>query len=339
MNKPSRAAKRLGLAALISLLAYPAVASAQSTADQATAETLFTEGRRLLAQGKYADACAKLAESQRLDPGTGTLLNLGDCYEKGGQTASAWVSFRDAGQSAHRAGDAARERVANQRAQALEKNLATLTITVPQSNDLTDLVVKRDGTTMGRAVWGTAAPIDPGAHSIEVTAPGKKSWTTLVTLDNAHRAVTVSVPRLEEAPPEPAANTATAETPGVPIDAPPRGPRVNGQKVAAGVVAAVGITSVGVGALFGALASAKNDESRLHCHENLCDQRGVDLRSTALTNATVSTVTIAVGAATLAGATVLWFTAPSSKEAARAGLRIDPYAGFGGAGATLRGAF
>jgi hypothetical protein len=339
MNKPSRAAKWLGLVALISLLAHPAVASAQSAAVQATAEALFTEGRRLLAQGQYADACAKLAESQRLDPGTGTLLNLGDCYEKGGQTASAWVNFRDAAEAAHRAGDAVRERVANQRAQALEKNLATLTITVPQANDLTDLVVKRDGTTMGRAVWGTAAPVDPGAHSVEVTAPGKKPWATSVTLNAAHRTITVSVPHLADALPEPAAYASSTETPGVLIAAPPRGPRMNGQKVGAGVVAAVGITSVGIGALFGALASAKNDESRLHCHENLCDQRGVDLRSTALTNATVSTVGIAVGAVAVAGATVLWFTAPSTKEVARVGLRIEPYAGFGVAGASLRGAF
>ena len=39
------------------------------------------------------------------------------------------------------------------------------------------------------------------------------------------------------------------------------------------------------------------------------------------------------------GAAALWFTAPSSKDGARTGLRLDPYAGFGVAGATLRGAF
>jgi len=58
----------------------------------AVAEELFDQGRRLSGIGRYAEACAHFANSERLDHGVGTLLNLADCYEKNGQTASAYAT-------------------------------------------------------------------------------------------------------------------------------------------------------------------------------------------------------------------------------------------------------
>ena len=40
------------------------------------APVVLSKGKRLMADGKYTDACPKLAESQRLDPATGTLMAL-----------------------------------------------------------------------------------------------------------------------------------------------------------------------------------------------------------------------------------------------------------------------
>src|SRR5262245_40239679 len=48
----------------------------------ARAEAAFDKGRALLQQGRVAEACLELEESQRLDPGLGTQLNLADCYER-----------------------------------------------------------------------------------------------------------------------------------------------------------------------------------------------------------------------------------------------------------------
>ncbi|MEO8874495.1 MAG: hypothetical protein ABI461_02820, partial [Polyangiaceae bacterium] len=50
-------------------------------ADTAAAQALFSDARKLMNDGKYADACPKLEESENLDPGMGTMYNLGDCYE------------------------------------------------------------------------------------------------------------------------------------------------------------------------------------------------------------------------------------------------------------------
>jgi hypothetical protein len=337
MDLLSQRARRLCLTAVVVVFAHPAVARAQTASDQPTAEALFAEGRRLLAERRYAEACPKFVESQRLDPATGTLLNLGDCYEKSGRTASAWARFREAAEAARRAGDATREKIAARRASALAERLSKLTITVLPANITPGFEVLRDGVPMGRAVWGTAAPVDPGSHRIAATAPGKKPWSTTVTVDAAHSSITVAVPALMDAPAEaPSSVTRAAPSPSAKEQSASRG---HAQRVAAVVLASTGVAAVGVGGLFGVLASSKKDESEIYCHKNLCNQRGVDLRDQALTSATVATVAFVGGAAVLATGAVLWIAAPSSKESVHVGFRAMPYAGPGSIGATFGGAF
>src|SRR5271166_3476943 len=117
-------AMRLARLLLVSSVAFAGLWSSSATAADsnqgALAEALFRSARELMAAGKYAEACPKLAESNRIDPKLGTLMNLALCHEKAGKTASAWAEYVQAGEIAQRTGQKERAQVARDKAQALE---------------------------------------------------------------------------------------------------------------------------------------------------------------------------------------------------------------------------
>src|SRR6187549_3181233 len=92
-------------AVLVAACGLAVMPASHANAQSAGAEALFREGRRLIKEGKLDQGCAKLAASEKLESSVGTLLNLGDCREKLGQTATAWAAFRKAEAMAKRAGD------------------------------------------------------------------------------------------------------------------------------------------------------------------------------------------------------------------------------------------
>ena len=72
----SASKRSLGLA-LGAVLACTALERpARAASDEAAAEALFLDARARMAKGDYDGACPELEESQRLDPGMGTLFNL-----------------------------------------------------------------------------------------------------------------------------------------------------------------------------------------------------------------------------------------------------------------------
>src|SRR5262245_25337463 len=150
MRSERRWTGRLAGGAGIAWAAAPARCSGKASAeaavaDQAAAEALFDEARRLVSEGKQAEAWPKFAESHRLDPGVGILLYLGDCYEAIGKTASAWAAFREAEAGARAARHAEREAAARERAAALEARLASLGVAVPEPRRVAVDEVSRDG--------------------------------------------------------------------------------------------------------------------------------------------------------------------------------------------------
>jgi hypothetical protein len=291
MSNRARRATQLPLSRLLvcaPLLAALATSAgpAAAQADSALAEALFREGKALLEQKRYAKACPKLAESYRLEPKLGALLNLGVCYQSAGQHASAWASFTSAQSLARREGRADREAFAAEQVQALEKVLARLTLTaIPEGATVT-----LDGRPIERATIGIALPVDPGPHQLRATAPGKRDWAQVVEAPPTKAALTVAIPALADAP---AAAPVAAALPSEP----PAEPRDDGtyrvMMFAGFGVAAVGLAA---GAVTGGLSLAKTGDVKAACTDNRCpaDQSGAIDDATLLAN--VSNVSFAVAA-------------------------------------------
>jgi hypothetical protein len=146
--------------------------------DGTAAQRLLDEARALMRKNRYGQACSKLAESLRIEPTAGTQFKLADCNEQIGKVATAWAGFLDVATRANAANETERETIARRRAQSLVPRLPKLVIDVP--NVVPGLEVKRDAVAIDAGTFGAAIPVDPGAHRITATAPGKPRWVTTV---------------------------------------------------------------------------------------------------------------------------------------------------------------
>lgn len=188
------------LSGVLGVLAPSAAAHAQSSGAQA--ETLFRQGKDLMARGQVAEACAAFDASQKLDPNIATLLNQAACREKNGQLATAWGLFLEAERQTRSATDTQNQQhhqTAANKAAKLEPRLSTLTITVPAENRVAGLEVLRSGDPVDPGAWNRALPVDGGTYRITARAPGNAEWSSTITVGNEHDVKTIEIPRLKAA--------------------------------------------------------------------------------------------------------------------------------------------
>jgi hypothetical protein len=335
-----------GAAALVAACAFSPAVKAQDANQERVAETLFQEGRSLMAAGKFSEACPKFAASQKASPSTGTLLNLADCYEKSGATASAWALYLDVARAALKEGRKDRETIAKTRAAALEPHLSRMKIVVPSSG----VEVRRNGAVVDPALLGSEEPVDPGSYTLEVSAKGKKTWSQAVTVAAGAPTVVVTVPELADdttaaapAAPPTAAPAPTSAPQGDMSTAPageaPEASRSSPLRTVGLVVGGVGVVGLGVGTAFGVIAMSK--QSSANCPKNVCPNAGAAQTIRDAEGAgTISTIAFAAGGALVATGIVLWFVAPKSESSSSAAsVQLSPSVGLGSAGLQLRGAF
>lgn len=286
------------------LLLAPASVRADD-ANVAAAADLFKEGRAAMARGDLAEACKDFAQSAKLDPRVGTLLNLAQCEESRGRLHVARQFWRDAAELAHATHDA-RESIARERLVEIEKRIPTLSMRLDVAAP--GVKVSCDGVP---ASIGSPFQVDPGAHEVVVTAPGRLTTSTAVVVKESDRRVIdlqVGAPVAAPVPP----------TDGAPGSSPTRSALVWS-------LGGLSVASLAVGSWFGAQAIRRNDDSKRFCDvNNACQPEGLDLRGDASRDARISTIAFGVGGAALAGALVVWLTAPRTPTKPTIALAVLP---------------
>jgi serine/threonine-protein kinase len=293
--------------------------NARADDNSALVEQLFADGKKLMTAGKPSEACPKFLASYNLEHRVGTLLALADCYEQNKQFASAWARFIEARTLATRNGQPERADYANKHAASLEPRRSMLTIAV--GSTLPGLVVRLDGALVEPAVYGVAVPVDGGSHAIEATATGKAPLEGSVNIAPEADQKTYTLPVLADAAVAPPASLSAAA-------AVPAGRAASSHLTTRAItgiaIAGVGVVLAGVGTYFGVAALGKKSDSAPYCgadgQKDDCFGPGVGLRSDAVSDATVSSVLLGVGAAAVASGVVLWVTAPSPGAQATVGF-------------------
>jgi len=283
-------------------------AGAQSGQNQAAAQALYDEARRLAAAKDFKAACPKFKASYDLDPGGGTLLNLADCYEQEGKGALAWTTFKDALVVAQHDDNQPRIDFAKTHIASLEQSLAYVTLDVPDDARIAGLVVTVDGTPLASAAWGVALPVDPGTHLVRAEATGHEPFERSFEISKSGQHEAVSIPAL--------ASSGAVDHGG--------GSKPSGggstTRTIGWVAGGAGVVALGVGSFFGLKAFSDWSARNQACKGGCTPEAKTD-GSHASDAATLSTVLFAVGAGAVGVGAVLILTSGGGEQTKAAAPR------------------
>lgn len=321
----------LGCVGLALVTAATGHASAQAgsggLSNEMRAEYLFRTGEKKFDSGKHAEACADFAESLRLGPKLGTLLNLALCHETVGKPATAWSEFNHGAVWASQNGQKDRHDFALQHAIALESKLPRVLLQLPSDSAIA--TVEIDGEPLADSRWYLPIFLDPGEHSVTLSAPGKQRGSVKFRVTSSATEQLVSVPALSDE---------VSLPPPTPARIPPSDPD-HTRRLAGYATMGGGGLALAIGLTFGLLAVEKRDEVGDRCSGNVCNAEGADAYRSAQSRAAVATVATVLGVA--AGAIGGWlvFTSrpkdPGGLAAPRVGLVPRPNGAEIGVGASF----
>ena len=329
------------------LSAMPTLSHAElQPTERATAEALFQHGVQLMAEQKYAEACQKFEGALAIERGLGTLLRLADCYDRAGQTASAWALFQDLASLAQATADDVRAQIATQRSTDLEQRLSLLKLEFAGGSKPDGARIEFGGAQIPAATSETPVPVNPGRRRIVVSAPGHEQWSSWVEIKPGPSLRALVIPPLRETPVPAAPLPSRLKHSPLPQPAEQnQADSENGstQRTWGILTTVVGVAGLSTAGFLGYRAAKLNDESLNECRpedSSACTPEGVRTRDEARDYANGANIAGALGGAALLGGLALLIWGPDETDSqGELGARLVPSVAPQGAQLRWKGSF
>ena len=290
------------------VLAVASVSTAARADDnEQHAEALFRSGETKFDSGEVAAACADFEVSLRMGPKLGTLLNLALCHETLGRLATAWSEYNHASAWASQNGQRERRDFAMQHVVSLEPRLPRVSFHLPVDRAFASVEIDGEPVSVPRAFLPQY--LDPGEHTVAVTAPGKKRSSTTFRVVISGSEQIVIVPSLLDLP--------------APIVVRPKVVALNTHATRRWIGwSAIGVGGAGliVGSVFGGMAIRDRDQATSHCRGTACDVEGAFHYRESQDSARISTVAFALGLGAAAAGAVLVLVSKDTRVAVGPGI-------------------
>jgi hypothetical protein len=303
-----------------------------TAADRATARTLAQEGQQALEGKNYAIAIDKFSRADSLVHAPTLLLGLARAQVGLGRLVEAQESYnriiRDgvAASSPHSWTKALED--ATKEVGALPQRLPWVTITVLGPTNPEVII---DSTPVPIASLGVKRPVNPGSHSIKVSAEGYLPTEKSITLSEG-QSLTVNL-ELEQAPAD-SSQIAKKSTGGT-FDTRTSTSSPETRRILAFGALGLGGAGLIVGSVTGALALRKKNQLTTACPNGECQPDQRSALDSYHTYGNISTVSFIVGAVGAAGGAILLLTQP--RESSTATAQVSAFVGVGSAG--VKGTF
>ena len=286
----------IGLAALALGLLFAAPAAADlSPKEEAKRTQLFKEGRSLFDEGKWQEAAERFRAVVEMRSAPKALIALAASEEKLGHLGEAKRLYERAREEAQAAKLPKDVDEAATRLRELLPRVPRIAVKVPSS--VGDATIQIDG--KPAEIQFGDADVDPGEHTVTVTASGRKEFREVVTVAEGERKEVQAVldPLQDEPPP------------------PPPEPESSPPPVGAIILAGVGVGAGAAGAVLWVMARNKEAEIEKACGGvKQCPANLKPDADAAATKIIIGDVLVGVGGAAIIGGGIWWLTSGGKSE-------------------------